>query len=356
LTLAISGAAYGDVVFDDTFDVGAPPTRGDDAADPLDLQWYRSTTATLSVVDDAAGIGSSNALNVDNTSGFAKLGSNFELVLLDDLGDVATLSFDVRRLTAGTPTGTAPSFRFGLYDSGGTALTGDTPNILSNTANDNGYFIILNVGNSGAAAVRETPEQNGILGGPTAANQLALGTGSGAAFDGLNEADPHQVVMTLTRVAAGVKIEATVDGTTVIDVFDAGIDPDTDLPAGLFVTEFDVVGFGIGSSSVVFDYRLDNVRIVTASPMALRGDFNFDGTVDAADYVVWRKNPVGNLTQEDFNIWRANFGDTLDGGAGASGSNHAILPIVPEPATVLLLVFEATVMCLSVRQFRKELQ
>ena len=37
----------------------------------------------------------------------------------------------------------------------------------------------------------------------TAANQLTLGTGSGAAFDGLNDTNPHEVVMTLTRVGDG---------------------------------------------------------------------------------------------------------------------------------------------------------
>jgi hypothetical protein len=338
LTLVISGATHGDVVFDDTFDVGAPPTRNDDSADPLDLQWYRSTTATLSVVDDAAGIGSRNALNVDNTSGFAKLGSNFELVLLDGLGDMATLSFDVRRLTAGTPTGTTPSLRFGLYDSGGSALTGDTPNILSNTANDNGYFITLNVGNSGANAVRETAEQNGILGGPTAANQLTLGTGSGAAFDGLNDADPHEVVMTLTRVADGINVRVGLNGTTVIDVTDAGIDPDTNLPAGLFVTEFDVVGFAIGSSSVVFDYRLDNIRLDTASMIALPGDYNFDGTVNAADYVVWRKT---GGSQAGYDLWRTNFGHTVGAASRAAlGSPRLGEPTaaVPEPAGIVLVL------------------
>jgi hypothetical protein len=64
------------------------------------------------------------------------------------------------------------------------------------------------------------------------------------------------------------------------------------------------------------------------------GDFNKDGLVDAADYVVWRKN---NGTQAEFNAWRAHFGQSFATGAGASlvslsSSN------VPEPANVLLLM------------------
>jgi parallel beta-helix repeat protein len=58
----------------------------------------------------------------------------------------------------------------------------------------------------------------------------------------------------------------------------------------------------------------------------LLGDFNQDGAVDAADYVVWRKT-IG--TQAAYEQWRANFGAT-SGGASA----HAIT--TPEPATLLV--------------------
>jgi formylglycine-generating enzyme required for sulfatase activity len=88
----------------------------------------------------------------------------------------------------------------------------------------------------------------------------------------------------------------------------------------------------------------------------LPGDFNHDGSVDAADYVAWRKGLGTIYTQDDYNDWLANFGVTLGSGAGGNGSDHATSPIVPEPATVYLLVFGATVMCSSARQFREELR
>lgn len=44
------------------------------------------------------------------------------------------------------------------------------------------------------------------------------------------------------------------------------------------------------------------------------GDFNADGLVDAADYVVWRKNEG---SAQDFQLWRDNFG--IPGGADAGG-------------------------------------
>ena len=66
------------------------------------------------------------------------------------------------------------------------------------------------------------------------------------------------------------------------------------------------------------------------------GDFNNDGTVDASDYVVWR-NGLGTIyTQNDYNVWRARFGQTA--GSGSALPSAGPLPsAVPEPATFALL-------------------
>jgi autotransporter-associated beta strand protein len=64
----------------------------------------------------------------------------------------------------------------------------------------------------------------------------------------------------------------------------------------------------------------------------LDGDFNNDGTVDAADYVIWRKTDGGNPA--GYNLWRMNFGRTAGSGSGASLSAGA----VPEPAAIALVV------------------
>jgi hypothetical protein len=75
-------------------------------------------------------------------------------------------------------------------------------------------------------------------------------------------------------------------------------------------------------------------------PTSLIGDFNNDGVVDAADYVVWRKaaptatlpndDTPGTVDASDYGDWRANFGRTSS--SAALGTNS-----VPEPAEVLLL-------------------
>jgi autotransporter-associated beta strand protein len=73
---------------------------------------------------------------------------------------------------------------------------------------------------------------------------------------------------------------------------------------------------------------LNSTALVLTYSAALAGDFNFDGKVDAGDYVYWRKN-LGDPAS--YNQWRMNFGST-------SGSGNANSPAgVPEPTSFLLL-------------------
>ena len=251
------------VVFNDTFDIGSPPTRFDDAADPNDLGWWQNVSASLSVSDDSAGIGSGNSLLVTPNSSFptfGQLGANFNTVSLNEIGDSAFLNFDFRRLTAGSLAGTNPSLRFGLYNNGGTPIGGDNnsfPNFLSNTGDDDGYLFAFGVGQGGASAFREPADGEGILAG---SNNFLLGSDTVNPFGGFNTADPYEVAFHLERIADGIRLQVLVDGITYIDVEDVGIDPDTGLPAGLFITEFNTIGFGIGSTGVSYSYRLDNIR------------------------------------------------------------------------------------------------
>lgn len=84
---------------------------------------------------------------------------------------------------------------------------------------------------------------------------------------------------------------------------------------------------------------------------AVAGDYNRDGAVDGADYVVWRNNegttkplpndPIGGtIGLAHYNQWRAHFGQTAGSGSGA-GANAAI----PEPATFMLLISAVGGLC-----------
>jgi fibronectin-binding autotransporter adhesin len=84
----------------------------------------------------------------------------------------------------------------------------------------------------------------------------------------------------------------------------------------------------LGSTPSGFTYNLVHNTSNTSIDLVvgIPGDHNNDGTVDAADYVVWRKN-IG--TQQAYDAWRSNFGRTASGSGMSTG--------VPEPATGLLL-------------------
>jgi hypothetical protein len=82
---------------------------------------------------------------------------------------------------------------------------------------------------------------------------------------------------------------------------------------------------------------------------ALPGDYNANGSVDAADYVVWRNSlgqtgtelaadgtgpsgtPDGVVDQLDYSLWKTNFGATAGGSGSFAGSTG-----VPEPGAVCL--------------------
>jgi hypothetical protein len=63
----------------------------------------------------------------------------------------------------------------------------------------------------------------------------------------------------------------------------------------------------------------------------LLGDYNDNGKVDAADYVVWRKGLGSIYAQSDYDVWRAHFGQT-------DGSAASQLSAVPEPITLMMLI------------------
>jgi hypothetical protein len=79
------------------------------------------------------------------------------------------------------------------------------------------------------------------------------------------------------------------------------------------------------------------------APEGLPGDYNDDDKVDAADYVVFRKNEGtmntlpndpdgGTIGAAQYNTWRSNFGAMVGGGGGLGSA------AVPEPATAALLI------------------
>jgi hypothetical protein len=93
----------------------------------------------------------------------------------------------------------------------------------------------------------------------------------------------------------------------------------------------------------------------------LPGDYNKNGVVDAADFVVWRDSTLGQIVTAlsgadgngngmvdagDYDFWRSHFGQT----AAGSGSGLATSSAVPEPTALLLLTMGAAGVLLQRRR------
>ncbi len=95
-------------------------------------------------------------------------------------------------------------------------------------------------------------------------------------------------------------------------------------------------------------YSLGQVRLISIVPNLPAdppGDFNQDGVIDTADYILLRK--VGGLDPSLYETWRHHFGQTPGGGArGASGAPTS----TPEPSVVVLIGM--VIACFAARERR----
>jgi hypothetical protein len=151
----------------------------------------------------------------------------------------------------------------------------------------------------------------------------------------LADAPDWNVIQTidLTGMAAGWHVlgieydPATGDVTGTYDdqeiVFDFGTLPDDRDMIGNFYVGYRENLPGTGTSGRPATYDLFE------ESEGLTGDYNDDGKVDAADYVVWRKNPGMFGNAQGYTDWRANFGAMGGAGAGDLGG-------VPEPSSLAL--------------------
>ncbi len=98
-----------------------------------------------------------------------------------------------------------------------------------------------------------------------------------------------------------------------------------------------------GNFDTPVTYYIDSWRFTGELP-GLDGDYNDDGTIDAADYTTWRdvmtaggtelaNDPTpGTVDETDYDYWKAHYGETAGAGAALS------LAAVPEPASAVLAI------------------
>ena len=97
------------------------------------------------------------------------------------------------------------------------------------------------------------------------------------------------------------------------------------------------------NSPTNFAGQTDTLNLATPT-----GDYNANGVVDAADYVVWRNtsgqsgvtpgtaadgNSSGAIDAGDYDYWRARFGKTAGSGSGLSPATG-----IPEPTSAIVLL------------------
>jgi hypothetical protein len=129
--------------------------------------------------------------------------------------------------------------------------------------------------------------------------------------------------------------------------------------AGASIATLRITDYGTGSSSDGSkEYFFDGLMITAPG---IPGDYNNNGTVDAADFVVWRKNqgttnalpndPTGGtIGASQYNTWRTHFGQPPGSGSGAVASAS-----IPEPATLVMLMFAAAVQGLRRGRLRERI-
>jgi hypothetical protein len=202
---------------------------------------------------------------------------------------------------------------------------------------------------------------NTYAGGTTVDAGTLTASGSSATFGSGNVTVTGGTLSILSGVANAIADTATlsISGTGLASL-GTGID---DLIAALSLGGVSQTNSGsYGSSASGADFQFDQwfsgMGVVRLPGMGLDGDFNEDGKVDAADYVIWRKNEGttnvlpndggigGTVGSAHFNLWRMNFGNPMPGGGSGNASGA-----VPEP-TALGLVITALLLAGASRRRR----
>ena len=318
-----------------TFASWAPPNDMHDGA----VFGQAATGPTTVVVNDAITV---NNIEFDRADTYAIAGTGALTLAAGDPGlptmNVAqgTHEFQVRvaldaNTTVDVVDGATLEFNNRLNLNGNTLdKTGDGTLMINNNANP--------PGGGGVTVSAGTLGGNGAVGGDldNAGGTVAPGNSPGV----LNVAGNYTQDGTSTLLIEIEGLEQGVEYDVLDVVGSATLDGFLEIALGFSPPEgstFDVllagsgvtdIGLGLIGDSTNFSKSIvdgGNTLRLTFGAAGLAGDFDVDGDVDGADFLMWQRDPgVGNLAD-----WQANF--------GAGGANSANSTAVPEPTSLALL-------------------
>ena len=212
-----------------------------------------------------------------------------------------------------------------------------------------GTVMFLNSFSPGSSPAQVSFGGNLVFGGAANLTMELTGTTPGTQFDRLVLAGSASLAGALNVVLLDDFMPAANDAFEIITAAGgvSGTFTSETLPVLAADLEWDVI------------YGSNNVTLQVLSTVLL-GDYNHNGRVDAADYTVWRDtlgsisdlaadgNNNGSIDDGDYTVWKSNFGQHAPGAGRASGANTNAA--VPEPATLVLLMFAAASWCLRRRR------
>ena len=114
---------------------------------------------------------------------------------------------------------------------------------------------------------------------------------------------------------------------------------------------------GVNLSNYLLNLPAATISVLVLTPVPVAGDYDRNGVVDTADYVLWRKtlgqtganlpadgNRNNVVDNADFLYWRNRFGKNTNAGSGVSETE------VPEPGSSFLLMVSLG-LCLTARRY-----
>lgn len=241
----------GDIIID-----GFTDGARSNGADAADAAWFTilppsgGTQPVLSIVNDTAGLGSGNALSINNVAAQSQsktIVAPYVKETLATAGDRLTLSFDFR-FGVIAANDAANYFRFGFYDDNGKPYSADNQFIVPPASS--GYMASINFGTIGnvPSLLREAGTGSTVNADD---DIVTVGNFGAAVFAVPASAVKYSAVLTLTKTAGGISFRLQVLNAAGTPLLDQTVtDPAAQTTSNLLI---------FSTSQSEADYYLDNV-------------------------------------------------------------------------------------------------